>query len=212
MGVRLQEDLPPAVHLHDGGAVGLLFRHPQGRALLRRRRLRIAARPRFCHRQAVQLPGHLDGADAAVHNGRDLDLALRRGHIVHLEQFPEVPADWRDDALAAKWAKIKTVRRVITGALEIERREKRIGSSLEAHPVVHVTDPELMAALEGKDMADIAITSQLTLSSDPAPEGAFTLDDTKGVAVVPGACGGHQMRPVLEDPAGSRLQIRIIRM
>ncbi len=109
---------------------------------------------------------------------------------VHLEQFPVVPAEWRDDALAAKWAKIKTVRRVITGALEIERREKRIGSSLEAHPVVHVTDPDLMAALEGKDMADIAITSQLTLSADPAPEGAFTLDDTKGVAVVPALAEG----------------------
>jgi isoleucyl-tRNA synthetase len=79
---------------------------------------------------------------------------------------------------------------VITGALEIERREKRIGSSLEAHPVVHVTDPDLMAALEGRDMADIAITSQLTLSSDPAPEGAFSLDDTKGVAVVPALAEG----------------------
>jgi len=111
---------------------------------------------------------------------------------VHLEQFPAVPAEWRDDALAEKWARIRTVRRVITGALEVERREKRIGSSLEAHPVVHVTDADLMAALEGKDMADIAITSQLTLSADPAPAGAFTLDDTPGVAVVPGLAQGKK--------------------
>ncbi|MCV0427780.1 MAG: class I tRNA ligase family protein, partial [Roseibium sp.] len=111
---------------------------------------------------------------------------------VHLEQFPSVPGEWKDDTLAAKWAKIKTVRRVVTGALEIERREKRIGSSLEAHPIVHVTDPDLMAALEGKDMADIAITSQLTLTADAAPEGAFTLDDTKGVAVVPALAEGKK--------------------
>ncbi|WP_289032473.1 isoleucine--tRNA ligase [uncultured Roseibium sp.] len=111
---------------------------------------------------------------------------------VHLEQFPSVPAEWKDDALAAKWAKIKTVRRVITGALEIERREKRIGSSLEAHPIVHVTDADLMAALEGRDMADIAITSQITITTDPAPEGAFTLDDTQGVAVVPGLATGEK--------------------
>ncbi|MEP0232810.1 isoleucine--tRNA ligase [Roseibium sp.] len=111
---------------------------------------------------------------------------------VHLEQFPSVPSEWKDDALAAKWAKIKTVRRVITGALEIERREKRIGSSLEAHPVVHVTDADLMAALEGRDMADIAITSQITLTADPAPEGAFTLNDTPGVAVVPGLATGEK--------------------
>ena len=51
---------------------------------------------------------------------------------VHLEQFPAVPQSWRDDALAEKWRKVRNVRRVITGALEIERAQKRIGSSLEA--------------------------------------------------------------------------------
>ncbi|MTI43382.1 isoleucyl-tRNA synthetase [Roseibium hamelinense] len=111
---------------------------------------------------------------------------------VHLEQFPEVPADWSNAALAEKWAKIKTVRRVITGALEVERREKRIGSSLEAHPVVHVTDPALLDAIEDEDLADIAITSQLTLVSTPAPDGAFTLEDTQGVAVVPGLAKGNK--------------------
>jgi len=109
---------------------------------------------------------------------------------VHLEQFPAVPSEWRDDALAAKWSKIRTVRRVITGALEIERREKRIGSSLEAHPVVHVSDADLREVLEGVDLAEISITSQLTLSADPAPEGAFALPDTDGVGVVPGLAEG----------------------
>ena len=58
---------------------------------------------------------------------------------MHLEAFPEVPAAWRDDKLAEKWRKVRTVRRVVTGALEIERAQKRIGSSLEAHPIVHVS-------------------------------------------------------------------------
>ena len=60
---------------------------------------------------------------------------------VHLEQFPAVPAGWKDEALAEKWRKVRQVRRVVTGALEIERAKKAIGSSLEAAPVVHVTDP-----------------------------------------------------------------------
>src|SRR6478609_1549327 len=64
---------------------------------------------------------------------------------VHLEQFPVVPAEWLDPNLAEKWKKIRTVRKVVTGALEIERREKRIGSSLEAAPVVHIADAELLA-------------------------------------------------------------------
>src|SRR5262249_21941256 len=51
---------------------------------------------------------------------------------VHLQLFPEIPVKWRDDALAEKWRKIRAVRRVVTGALEIERAGKRIGSSLEA--------------------------------------------------------------------------------
>src|SRR6185437_9859820 len=70
---------------------------------------------------------------------------------VHLELFPEVPAAWRDDRLAEKWRKVRIVRRVVTGALEIERAQKRIGSSLEAHPIVLVTNPELYEAVVDVD-------------------------------------------------------------
>ncbi|MGH0001114.1 isoleucine--tRNA ligase [Pseudovibrio ascidiaceicola] len=111
---------------------------------------------------------------------------------VHLQQFPVVSSAWRNDELAAKWEKVRAVRRVITGALEIERREKRIGSSLEAHPTVYISDADLMAALDGLDAAEIAITSQLNLSSDNAPEGAFTLEDVAGVGVVPGFAEGNK--------------------
>ncbi len=104
---------------------------------------------------------------------------------VHLEQFPEISAEWKNDALAAKWEKIRTVRTVVTGALEIERREKRIGSSLEAAPVVYVTDAELMAALEGEDFAEICITSAITLVSGEGPAEAFRLQEVPGVAVEP---------------------------
>jgi isoleucyl-tRNA synthetase len=102
---------------------------------------------------------------------------------VHLELFPELPAAWRDDALAEKWRKVRTVRRVITGAIEIERAGKRIGSSLEAAPVVYVADPDLFAALVDIDLAEIAITSAATLVEGDGPPGAFRLDDVKGVAV-----------------------------
>jgi isoleucyl-tRNA synthetase len=109
---------------------------------------------------------------------------------VHLEQFPVVPSEWKDEALAEKWRKVRQVRRVVTGALEIERAKKVIGSSLEAAPVVHVTDPELRAALDGVDLAEIAITSEITVSDGPVPADAFVLEDVKGVAVVPGLASG----------------------
>jgi isoleucyl-tRNA synthetase len=103
---------------------------------------------------------------------------------VHLERFPAIPATWRDDKLAAKWKKIREVRGVVTGALEIERANKRIGSSLEAHPVVHVSNLELFAAVVDADLAEICITSAATLVEGEGPAEAFRLNDVPGVAVV----------------------------
>ncbi|MCX8570702.1 isoleucine--tRNA ligase [Aminobacter sp. MET-1] len=103
---------------------------------------------------------------------------------VHLEQFPDVPAAWRDEALAEKWRKIRHVRSVVTGALELERAKKTIGSSLEAVPVVYMSDPALEEALAGIDLAEISITSDLVISHDDAPADAFALREVPGVAVV----------------------------
>ena len=110
---------------------------------------------------------------------------------VHLEPFATVPAAWRDEALAEIWNDIRRVRRVVTGALEIERANKRIGSSLEAAPVIYIADADLMrtiaANLEGErgeiGMADVAITSAVTIESGTGPHAAFRLEDVPGVAV-----------------------------
>jgi isoleucyl-tRNA synthetase len=104
---------------------------------------------------------------------------------VHLEQFPTVPAEWLNPALEAKWDKVRQVRTVVTGALEIERREKRIGSSLEAAPVVHVADPDLFKALEGQDFAEICITSAVSVVADEGPADAFRLAEVAKVSVEP---------------------------
>ena len=111
---------------------------------------------------------------------------------VHLELYALADNAWRDEALAAKWEKVRTIRRVVTGALEIERAAKRIGSPLEAAPVVHVTDPELALALKGVDLAEVAITSAIKVVSDAAPADAFRLPDVTGVAVVPARAEGQK--------------------
>ncbi|MEZ2222357.1 isoleucine--tRNA ligase [Rhizobium sp. RCC_161_2] len=111
---------------------------------------------------------------------------------VHLEQFPAVPTEWKNEALAEKWKKIRAVRSVVTGALEIERKDKRIGSSLEAAPVVYVADPELLKALEGQDLAEICITSGITVNSGEGPTDAFRLDDAAKVSVVPALAEGRK--------------------
>ena len=111
---------------------------------------------------------------------------------VHLQQFLEIDSAWQDEALAAKWDNIRKVRRVVTGALEIERREKRIGSSLEAAPVLYVDNADLQNAIAGQNMADICITSQIDIRHEAPPADAFGLDDVGGVGVVPQMAEGKK--------------------
>ncbi len=88
---------------------------------------------------------------------------------VHLEDFAQTPGDWHDDKLAKKWAYIRHVRKGITEAIEFERQEKRIGSSLEAAPKVYfgwdgaMLDEVDFNNLGGDSFADICITSGITL-------------------------------------------------
>jgi len=98
--------------------------------------------------------------------------------------FPDTPADWLDEPLAAKWAQVRQARRAVTAALEIQRTDKVIGASLEAAPVVHVRDADMLAALRSVAFDDICITSDLVLSGDPSPAEAFRLPEIDGVGVV----------------------------
>ncbi len=110
---------------------------------------------------------------------------------VHERLFPEVPAAWFDAALAEKWLVLRRLRRVVTAALEIERAERRIGSSLQAHPRIFA-EAAFHAAVAGVDLAELCITSAATLepAPTPAPADAFRLDEIAGVAVVIGAAQG----------------------
>ncbi|HEX6958608.1 MAG TPA: isoleucine--tRNA ligase [Ferrovibrio sp.] len=110
---------------------------------------------------------------------------------IHRELFPIVPAEWLDPALDAKWERVRRVRRAVTGALEIERAEKRIGASLQAHPVVYAGAEDL-AALYDLDFAEICITSGITLREGEGPAEAFRTEEAKGVAVVPELAEGHK--------------------
>ena len=111
---------------------------------------------------------------------------------VHLVDFPDTPAEWRDDALAARSDIVRAVRRVVTGALEEQRTAKVIGSSLEAAPTVYLS-AELAAVITNPDtFADLCITSQITIVEGDAPDGGFALEDMAGVGVVFGTSDGEK--------------------
>ena len=112
---------------------------------------------------------------------------------VHLELFPKVPAVWLDEALAADWDIIRHIRRVVTGAIEIERAAKRIGSSLEAVPTIYILPPDermfpgsedaLQKLIKNIDIAEICITSNITIRFEEGPLEAFRLNDLPRIAV-----------------------------
>ncbi|MFN4923456.1 isoleucine--tRNA ligase [Bradyrhizobium sp.] len=103
---------------------------------------------------------------------------------VHLTLFPETMDGYRDEALAAKWETIRNIRRVVTGALELARAAKTIGSSLEASPIIYVADRALLGTLFDTDLAEICITSNYEVREGEAPAEAFRLDAVPGVAVI----------------------------
>src|SRR5262249_23321564 len=103
---------------------------------------------------------------------------------VHLHRFPEAPGEWKNDALLQKWQRVRTLRRVPTGAVEIARRDKVIGASLEAAPTLYVEDAADAALLDEATLSEIAITSGAKIVRGAAPADAFRLADVPGVAAV----------------------------
>jgi isoleucyl-tRNA synthetase len=110
---------------------------------------------------------------------------------VHLETWPTVPSEWRNEALGRRWAKLRDLRRVVTGALEREREQKRIGSSLQAEARLFVDEPSLRA-LDGVDLAELCITSAAAATAGAPPEGAFTLPELPGAGAVISAARGEK--------------------
>jgi isoleucyl-tRNA synthetase len=111
------------------------------------------------------------------------------GRSVHLELFPEIPPEWLDPALGERWAQLRDLRRVVTGALELERAQKRIGSSLQAAIELYAPEPAC-ELLRGVDLAEVCIVSAATVSTRRVPKEAFTLPELPGVGVLVKAAPG----------------------
>ena len=108
------------------------------------------------------------------------------GRSVHLELFPEVPAGWRDEALGARWAELRDLRRVVTGALELERGAKRLGSSLQAAIELFVPG-RWRTGCAGSTSPSSASRLLERSRVGAVPEDAFTLPDVPeiGARVAP---------------------------
>jgi isoleucyl-tRNA synthetase len=81
---------------------------------------------------------------------------------VHLETWPDIDADWRDDALGEKWETIRALRAQVTEAIEPLRRDKVIRSSLEAEVELSIADAAAAEAVASVEFDEICIVSELS--------------------------------------------------
>ncbi len=116
----------------------------------------------------------------ASRNGESLDSF---NDSIHLQTMPDAPKEWKNDALATKWAAIQDIKRVVTGAIEIKRANKEIRSSLEAEPTLYVEDAQIAETLNSINFADICIVSSIKVLTEKAPDDAFRQEDMAGIAV-----------------------------
>ncbi|MCM2343675.1 MAG: isoleucine--tRNA ligase [Alphaproteobacteria bacterium] len=80
---------------------------------------------------------------------------------VHLRTFPEIPANWKNPALAAKWETIRNVRSEVMASIEPHRAQKTIGSSLEASLSITIYSKDILVDLSEIDLTEVCIVSNI---------------------------------------------------
>ncbi len=87
-----------------------------------------------------------------------------RAGSVHHALFARADPAWRDPALEARMGRLRALRALVTAAIEPLRREKVIGSSLEAEVVLE-TDPETASILDPQAFAELCLVASVLVRS-----------------------------------------------
>jgi isoleucyl-tRNA synthetase len=108
---------------------------------------------------------------------------LGNNSSIHNQDFPSINHDWINEKLSSKWEYLKLVRKSVNGAIEIERKNKLIGSSLEADVEIHFLNENEILSIEVQDLEDICIVSKLRVVHSKSLENCFESLDTKDVGI-----------------------------
>ncbi|MDH4242524.1 MAG: isoleucine--tRNA ligase, partial [Nitrospira sp.] len=107
--------------------------------------------------------------------------------------FPEVHARWKDDALATRWEKLLAYRTRVQGELEVSRRDKLIGSSLEAHVRIEAgPDAHQFLTAYARELGTIFIVSCVTLVPAPTDSSDIRITVEKSVAAKCERCWNYR--------------------
>jgi len=83
---------------------------------------------------------------------------------VHLLEWPEADAAWTDERLAAQWDELRSLRQVVSAEIEPKRRDKVIGSSLEAKVAIGLPDGR-MPNVTSEELAELLIVSEAEIDT-----------------------------------------------
>lgn len=123
-------------------------------------------------------------AEEAWHAFNKIDTKTTNNDLsIHLETFSESPRQWENPSLAARIDELRQIRKLLTGALELERSSRTIGSSLQAKVIIYINS-DWGHRLDNVDWAEFAISSQTLIVHAQVPTNAFTLEEVKGIGVV----------------------------
>ena len=117
---------------------------------------------------------------------------------VHFSDWPELPeVDWSDE-LSTKWSDVRHFRHVVNEAIEPLRRDKLVGSSLQAAVKVELRNTDARSDLSNVDMAEVAIVSDFAWAIPEDFSGNVQVEKTTNHKC--GRCWRH-LPEVIDDGA-----------
>ena len=115
---------------------------------------------------------------------------------IHTENFCSIDETWIRNDLDYGWNFYKKLKRLINGAIELERKNKTIGSSLEASVVLYINDDKKFNLVNSKTVEQVAIISSIEIKKDNLPDDCYSLDDDKSVGVLVSRVDGKNVSVV----------------
>ncbi|MBN2033128.1 MAG: isoleucine--tRNA ligase [Deltaproteobacteria bacterium] len=110
---------------------------------------------------------------------------VKRSPSVHMETFLPVKNELKDPGLAERWETVLMVRKELNKSLEVERKARRIGHSLDSSVILGLPK-SLFSRLEPfqEQLRDLFIVSNVTLLPSDNVDGGYESEEVKGLKVV----------------------------
>ena len=103
---------------------------------------------------------------------------------IHLEEFPKISSKFNNEKLLKKWSLLRSIRRVITGALEVARKDRIIGSSLDAKIIIYSKNKDHINLLKEVDLNELSIVSDSSIIKESIPSAAYKEQNIEDIGVL----------------------------